>query len=460
VIDQNPKTPCSYDPSGPPGCVDWSSFRPALLYGEFQPHLKSQYSEQYNLTIERQVGKDMVFRIAFVGTQDHHLLASHDLDYGNAQSCLDIAAIANVNPNFVLTGPGGSQTTCNTFSSDSPYYIPPGATIPATTPTQQLPQVPASSCMGLQLPYNAGTGGTCIPPGPVSAVAPNGIMLVGIRPYSSPQCQPLTGGTGCPADGVPVFSNIFAEDTIANSNYNALQVSLDRNYSHGLMFEFSYTFSKAIDQGASFENELNPIYYNATRGVSLLDATHRFVFSPVWDIPVPQFSGFKGKALDGWGASAIVTWQSGFPIRVWDPYDNELQTSYFFEDANTPYTIAPVQFLNPKTNGGSWFNSGTFCDAVTPLASGNACPQALGTFGNTPHALCCGPVLNNTDLVITKKTRINERWDTEFRAEFYNAWNHTQFANPDGNFGDSTFGDILNTREGPRVMQFALKFFF
>ena len=101
--------------------------------------------------------------------------------------------------------------------------------------------------------------------------------------------------SGCPADGVPVFSNIFAEDTVANSNYNGLQISLEKNFSHGLMFQASYTFSKAIDQGASFENELNPIDPSATRGLSLLDAKNRFVFSPVWELPIPKKEGFAGK---------------------------------------------------------------------------------------------------------------------------------------------------------------------
>jgi hypothetical protein len=73
--------------------------------------------------------------------------------------------------------------------------------------------------------------------------------------------------------------------------------------------------------------------------------------------------------------------------------------------------------------------------------------------------MCCGPALSNTDLVIAKRTPINERWTTEFRAEFYNAWNHTEFENPDGNFSDSTFGQVLKTRD-PRVMQLALKVMF
>ncbi len=323
-------------------------------------------------------------------------------------------------------------------------------------------KVPSTSCAGLVLPYSGAPGGnpSCFS----GTVGPNGLTLVGTRPYSSPNCNPLSG-VGCPSDGVPVFSNIFAEDTNANSNYNGLQVSLEKSYSHGLLFQASYTFSKAIDQGASFENELNPLNFNATRGLSLLDAKNRFVFSPYWQLPVPTYDGFKGKALNGWGVSAIITYQSGFPIRVQDQNDTELQTSLFFEGANTPTMTAPLQRLNPKTNQNHlWFNSGpaNFCDFSTdrstvPLPP---CPSGLGQFGNTPHALCCGPAISNTDLVISKKTPISERWNTEFRAEFYNAWNHTQFANPDGNFTDSTFGQILKTRVDPRVIQFGFKVLF
>jgi hypothetical protein len=458
VINQTPQTPCGVSAStpGPNGCVDWSTFRPLLLFGEFQPHLKSQYADQYNLTVERQLSKAMLLRVSYVGTQAHHLLASHDLNTGNIQTCLAIMEIATENPNNVLTGPGGTSTTCGPFGADSEYYIAPGTTIPSISqPTQPFP-VAAGGCVGLPLPYNAGTGSNCLQAGSVvpggSSGSAGGITLVGTRPYSSPNCQPYTG-IGCPADGVPVFSNIFAEDTIANSNYNALQVSVERSSSHGLLFQASYTYSKAIDQGASFENELNSLNYNATRGDSLLDAKHRFVFSPVWDIPIPKYDGFKGKVLDGWGASAIITYQSGFPIRVYDPDDPELQSSTFFEAANTPTATAPVQFENPKTNGGFWFNPNNFTDATVTGAN-------YGVFGNAPHALCCGPAISNTDLVISKKTRINERWDTEFRSEFYNAWNHTQFANPDGDFADSTFGQIQKTREDSRVMQFGLKFLF
>jgi hypothetical protein len=193
--------------------------------------------------------------------------------------------------------------------------------------------------------------------------------------------------------------------------------------------------------------EQDPIDPRATRGVSLLSAKHRVVFSPVWEIPKNTMSGFAGKATNGWGVSAIITYQSGFPIRFWDGNDDELQSSFFFEDANTPQVDGKVRFLNPKTNGGQFFDTS------------NISSPAPGTFGNGPHALCCGPAISNTDMVISKKTRISERWDTEFRAEFYNLFNHTQFTNPDGNISDSTFGLVSKARD-PRLIQFGLKIFF
>jgi hypothetical protein len=171
------------------------------------------------------------------------------------------------------------------------------------------------------------------------------------------------------------------------------------------------------------------------------------VFSPVWELPIPKYDGAKGKALDGWGASAIITYQSGFPIRVWDPNDTELESSEFFESANTPTIVGSPLFENPKSsanvaNGTPFFlNPNSFADATTNSS------LPFGVFGNSPHSLCCGPPISDTDLVISKKTPISERWNT-------------QFANPDGNFADSTFGQILKTRIDSRVMQFGLKLLF
>ena len=315
VINQPPNTPC-FDSAGSPGCVDFSNFRPMLLFGEFQPHLRTQFADQYNLTIERQLAHDLILRVGYVGTQGHRLLASHDLNIGNASTCL---ALNNI------LGDG----TCGEFGADAPTLC-------------QAARCCRWHCRCLTTPEPAERR---FPR--ARSLAPAGITLVGLRPFSSPQCQPLTG-IGCPADDVPVFGNIFAEDTIANSAYNALQVQLEKNYSHGLYFSFAYTFSKAMDQGASFENELNPLNFNLTRGLSLVDAKHRFVFSPYWQLPIPKHDGFVGKLINGWGVSGIVTYQSGFPIRMNTQDDPELEFSVFFESANTPQLTGPVHFLNPK----------------------------------------------------------------------------------------------------------------
>ena len=340
----------------------------------------------------------MLFRISYVGTQSHHLLASHDSNAGNAQTCDEIGQIFNNDPTGVLNGAG-----CGPVGADAEYQIPTTyadgshVIVPTYAPPTQPFKVPASTCTGLPLPYNAGAGGNCIPGGTNLATSPataNGITFVGTRPFSSPNCQPLSAGAvGCPADGVPVFSNIFAEDTIANSNYNALQISVEKSYTHGLLFQASYTFSKAIDQGASFEQQLNPLNFNATRGLSLLSAKNRFVFSPVWDLPIPKQEGVAGKFANGWQVSAIITYQSGFPIRIEDQNDGELQSSFFFEDANTPTVDGKIQFVNPKKKWWRLFQLDNFTDptpSVTnspPWASLETCRILFAAGPDQQHRL-------------------------------------------------------------------------
>src|SRR5262249_11970299 len=124
-----------------------------------------------------------------------------------------------------------------------------------------------------------------------------GIGIVGLRRYSSPQCNPVGGWddnnqvwtNACPADGIPVFSSIFAQDTIATSAYNSLQVSLDKRFSHGLQFTGAYTFSKSFDEASSFEGILNPIDPRRSRSLSAFDARHRLVLSYYWELPTHKF---------------------------------------------------------------------------------------------------------------------------------------------------------------------------
>jgi hypothetical protein len=84
----------------------------------------------------------------------------------------------------------------------------------------------------------------------------------------------------------------------------------------------------------------------------------------------------------------------------------------------------------------------------------------LGTLGNAKRTICCGPHISNTDFAILKTIALSESRRIDFRAEFFNIFNHTQFFTPDGNTSDgSQFGQVTQVRD-PRLMQFALKFFF
>jgi hypothetical protein len=423
--------------------VDWSVFRPILLFGQFQPHMRSQYSAQYNLTIQHQLSNDMKVELGYVGSQGHRLLATHDINYGIPQTCLQI--------NDAL-GAG----TCGPYSADSQFTIPAGTT---TGPN------------GLYLPYGA-NGPTTIP---ANTTLTNDINLVGLRPYSSPNCDPMTN-TNCPSDGVPVFSSIFAQDTIANSAYNSFQASLDKRFAHGLQFTAAYTFSKSFDQASSFEGILNPIDPRISRSLSNFDARHRIVVSYYWELPLRKYNGFAGKVLNGWALSGITTFQTGFPIRITSLADNELMYSFDFELPGEPAQIGPFRTLKPQSNGNYFFDPNSFTENATtpndptdpttpPTCSdqkvfGCYDPALLGTLGNAKRTICCGPRISNTDFAILKTIKFSETRRVDFRAEFFNIFNHTQFFNPDGNTSDgSLFGQVTQARD-PRLMQFALKFFF
>ena len=396
--------------------VDFSQFRPIELYGQFQPNLRSQYSDQYNLNIQRQVTPSLMVEVAYVGSQGHRLLATHDLNYSNPQTCLDLHQIATLT--------GQTSFDCGPFIEDSAFFIPAG-----TIPTG----------VTLHLPYGS------VPS--VTGPNPSDITLVGLRKYSSPFCQPTTG-SGCPPDGVPVFSSIFAEDTIANSNYNSFQLQVEKRLSLGMEFHVAYTWSKSFDEASSFENVLDPVDFRRSYSLSLFDARNRLVYSYFWQLPIPTKHGWVGRLVNGWALSGITTFQTGFPIRITSSDDLELMNSYDFELPGEPDIVMPLRTMNARGANNLYFDPSTFQ------------PQALGTIGSTPRSVCCGPGINNFDVGLHKETRLTEQTRLEFRGEFFNIMNHAQFITPDGNISDgASFGRVMQARD-PRLVQFALKLFF
>ena len=440
--------------------VDWERFRPILLFGQAAKNPRTQYAEQYNLTIQREVAKDLVLTMAYVGRQGHRLLASQDLNPGNPQTCLDLQALSVSTSNASLA--------CGPFFGDTGYSF----TLPAGS-VFHMPYISGPTPGGTNIPCPiANAPAACTITG---AAGGTPITLIGIRPYSSPLCQPttpnpLTGiGVGCPTDFVDVFSSIFTQNTIANSSYNGFQASVEKRFSHGLQMEAAYTFGKSIDLASTFENLVDPVNPRRNRSLSLFDARHRFVLSYYWELPLPKYQGFKSKVLNGWAVSGITTFQSGFPIRITEQDDIELQSSFDFETPGEPNIVAPFKTINPKSatcafGTGPVSGTGVPCSSINagfdPNNSFTEATVPPGTIGNAPRTVCCGPGINNWEFGFVKATPLNERFKLEFRGELFNAFNHAQFFQPDGNITDgSDFGRVKRARD-PRLVQFGLKLSF
>jgi hypothetical protein len=147
--------------------------------------------------------------------------------------------------------------------------------------------------------------------------------------------------------------------------------------------------------------------------------------------------------------------------------------------------VAPFKSVNPRTTvcafgtgplapgappctpvSGYVFDPNLFDNSCAPATLVSTCapgnnPVQLGTIGNAPRSICCGPGINNTDMSFSKSTSFGERLRMEFRGDVFNIWNHAQFYSVDGNVGNqgATFGKPLKIRD-PRLVQFALKFRF
>jgi hypothetical protein len=384
----------------PGQAVNFSQYYPILLYGDFQPNQRSQYMEQYNLTAEYQLGASMVFGAGYVGSQGHRLLATYDTNPGNPALCLQLNAQV-LPPTTPPCGPYGEDSTYPTLSGQT-YY---------------------------------GTR----PAGPISN-----------------------------ANGAEAFSSIFAIQSVAASSYNSAQVHLERRASD-LQFLASYTFSKSLDNASGFQNLLNPFCFKCDRGLSGFDARHRFVFSYTYQLPLKRFaSGAIGKKLlDGWEIGGIYTYQTGVPVHLTDSSsDNSLTGSYDFEPADRPDIVGPIQTQDPHKSGcayGTGPGTSSPCTAVPNQFFVNPnvfVTEPLGQFGNARHNMFAGPPINNWDFTVIKRVAFKERYSFEFRSEFFNLLNHTQFYNPNGDIGAGAQFGVVNLARDPRYVQFGAKLAF
>jgi len=253
------------------------------------------------------------------------------------------------------------------------------------------------------------------------------------------------------------------------SMYNGLQVTVKRQISRGIQFQGAYTWGKNLTdvEGVGFNsvflggdgNSNDPADRHQRWGPADFDRAQRFVLTYLWDLPHPSGQSFLDrKVLSGWSFSGVTTFQSGLPLTLTDPTGGTIFGSASNSRAQLCPGTGPGQV---PTSGGvedrlnNYFNASVFC-----------APPAIGDgtgYGDTGRAAFRGPHQANFDASLSKSTRVgglSESASLEFRTEFFNAFNHPQFANPGTTVGTPSFGKIQATSVAPRLIQFGLKYIF
>ncbi len=273
--------------------------------------------------------------------------------------------------------------------------------------------------------------------------------------------DPTTPGKALPAAFLrPVvgYNNVYDLEGASSSNYNSLQVTGRRRFSHGLQFGASWTWSKSMDYNDNDTDNVTSLV-NArvwNYGLASFDRTHVVTINYIWDIPGVRWRNLAARlAFDGWQLSGITSFVSGQPLSV------DFTTVNATDISGTP-SLSPRIYItgNPVLSKDQRTFSHNFRTDVFRV-------PATETIGNAARTEIRGPGINNWDMALFKNFPIHERMTAQFRAEAYNVFNHTQFSAIDtiarfdaaGNQVNGRFGEFTAARN-PRIMQFALRFQF
>lgn len=370
-----------FTPPAPGSKVDFTTFEPLTL-NTLSPNFGVPYSENYNLTIERQINSSTTFSIGYVGNVGHHLEGAYEIN--------PAGQAPGVNPGAAVLG-------CNAFNM-----------------------------------------GTCDP--------------------ASFRYNPA------------IFGAINLQDTNLNSNYNSLQVTFDKHFSHGFQFLASYTWSRFFDYNSTFDNQaafifpgLNPFNLSTMYGPSDNDAPQRLVFNYSYTLPFYHFVHRFRPLTDGWVLTGITTFQHGFPVSVYDSSFSSLTCNAASEVVDVPCwdvpnRVGPLNPGNPRNysingNPNYWFNPGAFRSAP------------LGAIGNASRNSVYYAGINNWDIGLYKDIYFTESKYIELRLETFNTFNTPQFGKPILDVNDPRFGRVFSVQPGStngngRVLQLGGKIYF
>jgi hypothetical protein len=275
---------------------------------------------------------------------------------------------------------------------------------------------------------------------------------------------------------------IFAND--AYSHYHSLQTTLSRRWSAGYL-QAAYTWSKSTDATSTGNPAFNTAFNNEStldnsRGLSDFDRPQRLIVSYVYDLPfLKNATGATHALWGGWQISGVTTIQSGLPFSI---FDTASGTAFILNGSTSTLTasLAPgAAIANGYTSGGvhrrlnGYVNINNFTPAAQLYPSDPANPTTtcdpgknpnycVTAFGNLGRNIYRGPHQQNWDFSLIKNFRLTERQNLRFSSDFFNLWNHANFANPASTDVESpgNFGHIVSTKGVPRLIQFSLRYAF
>ncbi len=264
-------------------------------------------------------------------------------------------------------------------------------------------------------------------------------------------------GPGTPAQvnarrPYPAYGTINMYQWDRNASFQSLQTKLQKRYGNGLSFLATYMFSHNIDNSGTPSNQNN---LRTSRGSSSTDVRHRFVASPVYEFPFGPgrkylTSGIASKIVGGWQISALIQSQTGNPMTP------SLSGNFSNSGATND---RPDVYGNPNTNAPhtreKWFDTSVFL----PLRPASGAAGATYSFGNAGKGIIQSPGLNSTDVSLVRSFAVKEAMKIQFRGEFFNVFNHTNFNFPNVQADNASFGTISSAGD-PRQIQLALKILF
>jgi hypothetical protein len=414
--------------SGSPVFGTTGVFSGFLFYPSRDFH--SPYAQQWNLTTQREVAKNWVAEVGYVGTRGVGLIGT-----GRAVNPAQICTTANP---CVIPSSIGSSVTVN--------------------------------------PAAAANGVTKNSDGSISITAST---------FANRNLR-------VPANYIGIANNrLFGQEQRGSSTYHSMQASLTHRFSQGLYLQAAYTLAKSIDNssGSTFGDELNGLVDfgdqftpRDNRGLSDFDRKHRFVLSYNYELPVKRLFGIEdkgiGRLVSGWAINGITTLQSGTPFSIYDSAAATLQDPEGQNGAyKATYVGGPIlttgnihSRIDGYVNFSGFLVGGRCVNSQNVIVACSDPDVQASAIGNLGRNIFRGPFQTNHDLSLVKITRLTENTNIEFRAEFFNILNHPAFQSPQagggsfGNYGlvDVQSGDssIIGTANRPRTIQFGLKLNF